>query len=150
MSDLQTSGNLEKETEEQPKKKVQAPRWIAAFLGILFMECALAAALLLSMTYAAFRLRLSAEMIRAGIVVVYALPCLVGGFLVRWLKLEPSLLWGVGAGAAYYGVLLAVSAAATGQMMSGWEIPILCVASALAGLFLRKKRRIERKSASIE
>lgn len=150
MSDLQTSGNLEKETEEQPKKKVQAPRWIAAFLGILFMECALAAALLLSMTYAAFRLRLSAEMIRAGIVVVYALPCLVGGFLVRWLKLEPSLLWGVGAGASYYGVLLAVSAAATGQMMSGWEIPILCVASALAGLFLRKKRRIERKSASIE
>lgn len=150
MGDLENRENLEKEAEEQPKKKVQAPRWIAAFLGILLIECALAAALLLSMTYVAFRLRLSTEMIRAGITMLYALPCLVGGFFVHRLKLEPHLLWGAGVGAAYYGVLLAVSAAVVGQMMSGWEVPVLCVASALIGLFIRKKCRIERKSAPIE
>lgn len=150
MGDLEKSGNLEKEAEEQPKKKVQMPRWIAAFLGILLIECVLAAALLLSMTYVAFRMRLSTEMIRAGITILYALPCFVGGFFVRRLKLEPPLLWGAGVGAAYYGVLLAVSVAVAGQMMSGWEVPVLCVASAFVGLFIRKKRRMERKSAPIE
>ncbi len=143
MSDLEQRDNLEEQADGGQKKKFRMPKWIVAFLGILLIECALTFVLLPALAYAAFCLRLSTEMVRAGITLLYALPCLVGGLLVRRFQLEPSLLWSAAVGAAYYGVLLAVSAAAAGQAMAGWEVPILCVASAFIGFFLRKKRRIE-------
>lgn len=143
MSDLEQRGNLEGEADGQQKKKFRMPKWIAAFWGILLIECALAFVLLPGLAYAAFCLHLSTEVIRAGITLLYVLPCFAGGFLVRRLQLEPSLLWSAAVGAAYYGVLLALSAALAGQAMAGWEVPILCVAGAFIGFFLRKKRRIE-------
>ncbi|MCM1107102.1 MAG: TIGR04086 family membrane protein [Blautia sp.] len=126
--------------KERPPRKLRLPKRLMAFLGILLSECAAAAGLLLLFACIAFRLRLSTEVIRAGLTALYLLPCLLGGCLVRWGKLSPALLWGIGVGAAFYGVLLVMSVLLQAGAAIGGGIPVLCLAGGAAPVLLKGKK----------
>lgn len=132
-------------SEERSKKRFRIPRQPAAFLAILLMEGAVAFGLLISLSYVSFQMRFSADIIRAWLLLLYVVPCLLGGLMVRRVKLRPPLPWGIGAGAAFYGGLVLLSALQE-MVLPGTELLLLCLSGAVMGVFITKKRRSDKKS----
>ncbi len=136
---------ISREDAGGPARNRRWPKAALKFCAALLASCALAAGFMFILAVFAFRLRLSAEVIRAGILALYILPCMAGGRVLRGLKFTPSLLWGAGLGAAFYILLLAVSWFFAGMQYDGAVepgIPLLCIAGGAAG-GLRKKKGLQ-------
>lgn len=141
---------LEGQEQEQAKKKPYRPGSVLKFVVSLLFVCLVAVGLLMLLAWVSFQMRFSAEVVRAGIMGLYIVPGLIGGRIIKGWKLKPAPAWGAGLGAAYYGVLLAVSwgvasmnAAGTNPVQTGLTVPVLCVASGLLGSLLgRKKQKV--------
>lgn len=141
---------IEEQEQEQAEKKPYRPGAALKFAASLLFACLTAAGLLMLLAWVSYQMRFSAEVVRAGIMGLYIVPCLVGGRVIKGFKLTPAPLWGAGLGAAYYGVLLAVSWWASGMNAArpdpaqiGLTVPVLCGVSGLLGsLFGRKKQNV--------
>jgi putative membrane protein (TIGR04086 family) len=73
---------------------------------------------LLLLAFLLFRFDLGEVPVTAGIVVVYILSCLTGGFLAGRIMQKRRLLWGIAAAFAYVVILFAVSFATSGA----WDL----------------------------
>lgn len=128
----------------QRERKPYKPGPIMHLLAALVAACAACAGLLFLLTFASYRIRLSADVVRAGILGLYVLPCLIGGRMVSAFRLSPAPVWGILLGAAYYGVLLVVSWVLAGSGQHAGEVdllvPALCTAGGLVGSLIGGKR----------
>ena len=108
-----------------------------ALFAAVFVMFIISGLLLLLLALLLYKLELTEQAVRIGIVVIYVISGLVGGFLMGKLMREQKYLWGLSAGAVYFVVLIAVSAIVGG----GFEVDltraattlILCAASGMAG-----------------
>lgn len=135
---------LEAEAGEQQPKRARRYRTPLKFCAVLLVTCALAAGLLWLLAWVCFRMRFSSEVIRAGIMGLYVIPCLIGGRVIKKLGFLPAIVWGMGLGVAFYGVLFALSWLTQGMRFSNsvsLTVPILCVASGLLGTLLGRRKR---------
>lgn len=132
------------EQEQEPaKKKPYRPGAVLKFAVSLLAACLSAAGLLVLLSWVSYQMRFSAELVRAGIMGLYVLPCLIGGRMIRCWKLRPAPLWSAGLGMAYYAVLFAVSWAQAGMRepeAPGLIVPVLCVVSGLLGGLAGRKK----------
>lgn len=126
----------------QKEKKPYKPGPVLKLAVSLCAACAVAAGLLFLLAWVSFRMRFSADVVRAGIFGLYVVPCLAGGRITKGWGLSPAPLWGAVLGAAYYGVLLAVSlffAPDLQEAKVALTVPVLCIVSALLGSLMGKK-----------
>lgn len=126
----------------QPGKRRRPAKTAAGFLLALFLTCAAAAGLLLLLAWVSYEMRFSAEVVRAGIMGLYVLPCLFGGRILKGLRMRPAPLWGAGLGVSFYGVLFALSwiqAGLQAELSVGLLTPVLCAAGGLLGSLMGKK-----------
>lgn len=108
-----------------------------ALFAAVFVMFIISGLLLLLLALLLYKLELTEQAVRIGIVVIYVISGLVGGFLMGKLMREQKYLWGLSAGVVYFVVLMAVSAIVGG----GFEVDltravttlILCAASGMAG-----------------
>lgn len=122
------------------KKK---PVYLWKFLGIFLLTALMAAALFLFWAWISYRMRFSTEVIRVGLTLLYILPCLFGGRLIRGNKGFEALLWGALIGICYFGLILLISIGRSGGTADfktiGLSIPLMCVLSGIAGALRLKK-----------
>ena len=80
---------------------------------------------------------LSGQMVEIGILVIYILGCLVGGFITGKIKKSNRYLWGMVSGVGYFFVLLLVSLAMNGFSVTDpvglLTVFIICIASGTIG-----------------
>lgn len=91
-----------------------------AVLKSLLLAYGLTGILLLFLAFLLFRFDLQEGPLSAGIVAVYVISCLTGGFLAGKLLRRDKYLWGLVVGACYFCLLLAVSFAAEGR----WDMTL--------------------------
>ena len=72
----------ENNTEKRHSQK-RAGGYAIRFFGCWLLTVALAVGMFLFWIYLSFEMRLSAEVIRAGLMVLYILPCFLGARMVR-------------------------------------------------------------------
>ena len=80
---------------------------------------------------------LSGQIVEIGILVIYILVCLVGGFITGKIKKSKRYLWGMVSGVGYFFVLLLVSLAMNGFSVTDpvglLTVFIICIASGTFG-----------------
>ena len=93
--------------------------------------------LLLLLAMLLFKLELSEEMVKVGIVVIYVVSGLVGGLIMGKRMREQKFLWGLAAGSIYFALLLVMSLLFKGdiefELSRVLTTAILCMASGMAG-----------------
>lgn len=127
------------EYEQNVKRKTN---YTGRFLAAAVFAIALAAGYFLLWAYVSYTLRLSVEVIRAGLILLYILPCWIGGRVLRRCMPAGGIAWGAGLGLLLYAVLIGahVAEAGTPDLTQTHAINgVLCVLSAVAGA-LRLKR----------
>lgn len=87
---------------------------LSAVLKSLLLSYTATAALLLLLTFLLFKLELDEGKVSMGIIAIYLISCFLGGFLAGKKCGSRKFLWGLGAGTAYFALLLILTRA-TGQ-----------------------------------
>lgn len=129
------------ENEQKAKRKQND---IGRFLTVAVLTLVLAAGYFLLWAYISYELRLSAEVIRAGLVLLYMIPCWIGGRVLRRCMQERALGCGAVLGVLLYALLIGL------HMVEGETITftrthavncMLCVLSGVAGTLRFRSRR---------
>jgi putative membrane protein (TIGR04086 family) len=100
---------------------------IKAVLKSLAASYAVTGLGLLLLAFLLFRFDLGETPVMAGIVVVYILSCMTGGFLMGRIMQKRRLLWGIAAAFVYVVILFAVSYASSGA----WDLTLRHVLTTL-------------------
>ena len=77
-----------KESREQNKEK--KTNCVGRFLAVAVLVVMLAAGWFLLWAYVSYNLRLSTDVIRAGLVLLYILPCWIGGRVLRRCMMDAA------------------------------------------------------------
>lgn len=88
---------------------------IRAVLKSLLFAYALTGLLLLALAFLLFQFDLGEGPVSAGIIVVYVVSCLLGGFMAGRIMRKDKYLWGIIVGFCYFLLLLIVSFAVQGK-----------------------------------
>ncbi len=129
---------------EKRQKSGSGGKFVLAFL----FTCLAAAGLFLLWAWISYNKRYSAEFIRAGLVLVYIIPCLLGGRMLGAMAKRNVFLPGALLGACYFAAVLLFSYVIKGADVQAAAAPlILCTISGAAGT-LRLHRRKEKEQES--
>ena len=112
-------------------------RYILPFLKFLVVSFVISVALLFLLAFLLFKFHLSDTVVSAAVIVIYVLSNFFAGFLAGKTMERQKYLWGLGLGAAYFGVLWIVTVL-TGQSPEeighGFAMTLfLCLASGMLG-----------------
>ena len=125
--------NLERRAKPRDAKGNQ----VNAIFAAVFVMFIISGLLLLVLALLLYKMELSESVVKIGVVVIYVVSGLLGGFLMGKIMREQKYLWGLAAGAIYFVVLFVASALVKG----GFDMDIakvvttliLCAASGMAG-----------------
>lgn len=120
--------------KEHLQKRTQG--YAIRFFGCWLLTVALAAGMFLLWIYLSFEMRLSAQLIRAGLMAVYILPCFFGARMIRRSCLPGKIFWGAFLGIAYYALLILLSFLWRKTLdieQLQMTIPLMCILSGIAG-----------------
>lgn len=120
--------------KEHSQKRTQG--YAIRFFGCWLLTVALAAGMFLLWIYLSFEMRLSAQLIRAGLMAVYILPCFLGARMIRRSCLPGKIFWGAFLGIAYYALLILLSFLWRKTLdieQLQMTIPLMCILSGIAG-----------------
>lgn len=93
---------------------------VKAILKSLLFAYAVTGIFLLLLAFLLFQFNLGEGPVTAGIIVVYVVSCLLGGFMAGKIVRKDRYLWGVLVGLCYYLLLLFVSFAVQGK----WDMSL--------------------------
>lgn len=109
---------------------------IAVFTAV-FVMFIISGLLLLLLALLLYKMELSESVVKIGIIVIYVLSGVAGGFLMGKIMREQKFLWGLAAGAIYFILLFLISALVKGgfdmELTKVITTMILCGASGMAG-----------------
>ena len=94
---------------------------IKAILKSLLFSYEVTGAFLLLLAFLLFQFDLGEKPVAAGILAVYVLSCLLGGFMAGKIMRKDRYLWGMLTGLFYYLLLIAVSFAVKGK----WDMSLI-------------------------
>lgn len=108
-----------------------------AVLVSVFVMTAVSVVLLLILALILYKAELSESAVKTGIVIIYIISGLIGGFVMGKIRREQKFLWGLAAGVVYFAVLFVVSVLVKGKVDMEWTKAvttlILCAACGMAG-----------------
>lgn len=109
---------------------------VAVFTAV-FVMFIISGLLLLLLALLLYKMELSESVVKIGIIVIYVLSGVAGGFLMGKIMREQKFLWGLAAGAIYFILLFLISALVKGgfdmELTKVITTMILCGASGMAG-----------------
>ncbi|MCI6790747.1 MAG: hypothetical protein PUJ27_04845 [Lachnobacterium sp.] len=128
------------ENEQKAKRKQND---IGRFLAVAVLTIVLAAGYFLLWAYLSYELRLSAEVIRAGLVLLYIIPCWIGGRVLRRCMHGRTLGCGAVFGVLLYALLIGLHMA-EGETITFTQTHVincmLCVLSSVVGTLRFRNR----------
>lgn len=109
---------------------------VAVFTAV-FVMFIISGLLLLLLALLLYKMELDESVVKIGIIVIYVLSGVAGGFLMGKIMREQKFLWGLAAGAIYFILLFLISALVKGgfdmELTKVITTMILCGASGMAG-----------------
>lgn len=109
---------------------------VAVFTAV-FVMFIISGLLLLLLALLLYKMELNESVVKIGIIVIYVLSGVAGGFLMGKIMREQKFLWGLAAGAIYFILLFLISALVKGgfdmELTKVITTMILCGASGMAG-----------------
>lgn len=96
----------------------------------LIIAYVITAVLLLLTAFGLYRLHLSDWQVMAAVVIIYALSCFAGGYILAKAQKSRRMLWGMGFGILYFTVLTAAAFILT----KGADMDMTALVKALIGL----------------
>ena len=117
---------------EQKEKRKQNP--IGRFAAVAVFTIALAAGYFLLWAYISYELRLSADVIRAGLVLLNIIPCWIGGRVLRRCMRGKPLVYGAGLGFLFYALLIGLHMAEGETVTFTQAHAVNCMLCALSGV----------------
>ncbi len=125
------------ENREDEEKKRNGSGFLGKFTGVFLLVCLFAAGIFFLLAWISYNRRYSAEFIRAGLVLVYIIPCLLGGRILRHLAKERAFLWGALLGGCFFAAVLVLSVLVKGITLQADRIRlaplVLCIVCGIAG-----------------
>lgn len=122
---------------EQNVNTSKKPNYFIRFLAVWVLTTVMAGVFFLLWAYISYELRFSTGFIRAGLIAIYIIPCLLGGKVLGRCVSRPKILWGAGLGATLYGLLLVLGMIDRGGALQLTQTNVihmlLCVLSGMAG-----------------
>lgn len=110
---------------------------LTAVLAAVFAMFIVSGLLLLLLALLLYKMEPEESVIKIGIIVIYVMAGLFGGFLMGKIMREQKFLWGLAAGVIYFVLLFAVSVLVKGgfdmEITKAVTTLILCAASGMAG-----------------
>lgn len=94
---------------------------IKAILKSLLFSYAVTGVFLLLLAFLLFQFDLGEKTVAAGILVVYVLSCLLGGFMAGKIMRKDRYLWGMLTGLFYYLLIITVSFVVKGK----WDMSLI-------------------------
>ena len=131
-----------KQNENGEQNKEKKPNCVGRFLAVAVLVVMLAAGWFLLLAYVSYNL--SADVIRAGLVLLYILPCWIGGRVLRRCMQRYAVIYGAVLGTVFYTILLALTATDSGAVqMTQTHVmnACICVLSGIVGT-IRLKREV--------
>lgn len=132
---------MEQAAKEQNVKR--KTNYIGRFAAVAVFTIALAAGYFLLWAYISYELRLSAEVIRAGLVLLYMIPCWIGGRVLRRCMHGRALGYGAVFGVLLYALLIGLHMA-EGETITFTQTHVincmLCVLSSVVGTLRFRNR----------
>lgn len=127
---------MEEKNEQKSRGSGKGGFGLVFFLSLLAAVLA-AVGFLFLWARISYGMRYSAEVIRAGLVFLYILPCLLGGRLLRFSRQSKLPLFGAMLGGFFYGLLWLCSLLVKGENFSytslAWTTPLVCILSGMVG-----------------
>lgn len=108
-------------------------RTVMQIFKVTMIMAALTAMLLLVLSFMLYKINMSEKLIAVGIVVIYVLVNLLGGFLVGKIKEKNKYKWGILVGLIYFISLTLVSTIITGEMYGNGMQAIWAMLSCIGG-----------------
>ena len=102
-------------------------------LRSLFLAYGLTGVCLLLLAFLVFQFDLGLAPVSAGIVAVYVISCLAGGFMAGKIMRKDKCFWGILVGLAYFILLVLVSFAAEGKWDMSFQHLLTTVCMCLGG-----------------
>ena len=99
----------ENKEEIEMEKKLQRESKIMWVLKSLLVSYIITGILLLVLTLLLYKFDLDEQKVTAGIVAVYVVSTLIGGFVIGKFAKERKFLWGFSLGVGYFALLLLIS-----------------------------------------
>lgn len=93
---------------------------VKAVLKSLLFAYAVTGLFLLLLAFLLFRFDLGEAPVAAGIIIVYVISCLLGGFMAGKIMRKDKYLWGIAVGLCYFVLLVSVSWAVQGR----WDMSL--------------------------
>lgn len=110
---------------------------VTAVLTAVFLMFIISGLLLLLLALLLYKMELSESFVKIGVVVIYVIAGVAGGFAMGKIMREQKFLWGLAAGIIYFAVLFVISAVVKGgidmEITKIITTMILCGASGMAG-----------------
>ena len=112
-------------------------KYVLSFLKFLLVSFLISVLLLFLLAFFLFKFHLSDAVISASVIVIYVLSNFLAGFLAGKTMGQQKYVWGLGLGAAYFGILFLVSllcGQSPEEVGSGISMTLfLCLASGMLG-----------------
>ena len=112
-------------------------RKIMWMLKSLLASYIFTAIMLLALAWLLYKFELGKEAVSAGIVAIYVLSTLIGGFIIGKIAQRKKFIWGISLGMSYYLLLLLITfgvyreiSADMGSLITTW---ILCLGGGMTG-----------------
>lgn len=110
---------------------------VTAVFAAVFVMFILSGLLLMILAMLLYKMEPGESVIKIGVIVIYVISGLAGGFFLGKMMREQKFLWGLCAGAVYFVILFFVSATVRGgfdmELSRVATAFILCAASGMAG-----------------
>lgn len=110
---------------------------VTAVFAAVFVMFIISGLLLLLLATLLYKMEPGESVIKIGVIVIYVISGVAGGFLLGKIRKEQKFLWGLCAGALYFVILFLVSATVKGNFDMEFSkfvtTLVLCSASGMAG-----------------
>lgn len=85
----------------------------------------------LLLSFLTYKFRLGDNIIKIGIVIIYALSNFIGGFVIGKIKENKKYIWGALTGVVYFCVLLILSVLITGDLFGNGNMAVIAFTSSV-------------------
>lgn len=107
--------------------------YILQVVKVIVVDVIITFLAVLLLSFLLYKFRFGDNILRIGIVVVYALSNFIGGFIIGKIKENKKYIWGAVTGLVYFAILALVSMLVTGELFGNGNMAVIAFLTSVAG-----------------
>ena len=109
--------------------------YILQIVKVIVVDVLITFLAVLLLSFLLYKFKFGDNILRVGIVLVYAVSNFIGGFIIGKIKENKKYIWGAVTGLVYFVILTLISVLATGDLFGNGNMAIMAfIASVIGGM----------------